>query len=60
LLKDIRGKKLAKGQAGTIVEQLIEDVYKVEFANKKGKTIMSLSLKTCDKMLLHFKIETRG
>lgn len=58
LLKDIPGKKLAKGQVGTIVEVLDGEVYEVEFANKKSQTTASLRLKTRDMMLLHFEMET--
>jgi hypothetical protein len=58
LLKDIRGEKLTKGQVGTIVEELDGGAYEVEFADKKGKTITSLALKTEDMMLLHFEMET--
>ena len=57
LLKEIPGKKLTKGQVGTIVESLDEGVYEVEFTDKKGKTITSLALKTQDMMLLHFEME---
>ena len=58
LLKDIPGEKLTKGQVGTIVEGLDGGTYEVEFADKKGKTITSLALKTEDMMLLHFEMET--
>lgn len=58
LLKDIPGEKLTKGQVGTIVEELDGETYEVEFADKKGKTITSLALKTHDMMLLHFEMET--
>lgn len=57
LLKDLPIKKLAKGQVGTIVEKLDKGAYEVEFADKKGKTITSLALKTQDIMLLHFEME---
>ena len=57
LLKDIPAEKLSKGQVGTIVEELDEGVYEVEFADKKGRTITSLALKTQDIMLLHFEME---
>lgn len=57
LLKAIPNEKLVKGQVGTIVEVLDEDVYEVEFADKQGKTITSLALKAEDLMLLHFEVE---
>lgn len=58
LLNDIPAEKLTKGQVGTIVEELDEGAYEVEFADKKGKTITSLALKAQDMMLLHFEMET--
>lgn len=57
LLKNIPGEKLIKGQVGTIVEELDEETYEVEFADKQGKTIISLALKAHDLMLLHFEKE---
>ncbi len=58
LLKDIPAEKLTKGQVGTIVEELDEGAYEVEFADKKDRTITSLALKTQDIMLLYFELET--
>jgi len=58
LLKDIPAEKLVKGQVGTIVEELDEDVFEVEFANRQGETIASLPLNSADLMLLHFEAET--
>ena len=43
---------------GTIVEELDEGAFEVEFADKKGRTITSLALKAQDIMLLHFEMET--
>lgn len=57
LLKAIPEEKLVKGQVGTIVEELEEGVYEVEFADKQGRTIASLTLTAKDLMLLHFEIE---
>lgn len=58
LLKDMPDEKLAKGQVGTIAEELDEGVYEVEFADKQGKTTDSLTLASEDLMLLHFEPET--
>ena len=58
LLKDMPDEKLVKGQVGTIVEELDKGVYEVEFADKQGKMIASLTLTTEDLMLLHFEPET--
>jgi len=43
LLKEIPEKKLKKGQVGTIVEILGKNVYEIEFCNKNGVTIASIS-----------------
>jgi hypothetical protein len=60
LLKDIPNEKLVKGQVGTVVEELDKGVYEVEFADKEGKTLASLTLAAKDLMLLHFEAETLG
>lgn len=57
LLKDMPNEKLVKGQVGTIVEELDKGVYEVEFADKQGRMIASLTLATEDLMLLHFEAE---
>ncbi|WKN42116.1 DUF4926 domain-containing protein [Tunicatimonas pelagia] len=57
LLKDIPEEKLVKGQVGTVVEELDEAVYEIEFANKQGETLVNLALSSEDLMLLHFETE---
>ena len=57
LLKDMPNEKLVKGQVGTIVEELDKGIYEVEFADKQGRMIASLTLSTEDLMLLHFEPE---
>lgn len=54
LLKAIPGKRLFKGQVGTIVEQLDENTFEVEFSNKKGETLITAPIKGSNLMLLHF------
>lgn len=54
LLKAIPEKPLFKGQVGTIVEQLDENTFEVEFSNKKGETLITTPIKRSDLMLLHF------
>lgn len=44
LLKDIPSKNLSKGQVVTVVEQLEDDVFEVELANKKGETISTFAI----------------
>ncbi|MBY5958091.1 DUF4926 domain-containing protein [Membranicola marinus] len=43
LLQDIPEEKLARGQVGTIVEELDDRTFEVEFADKKGRTMTSLA-----------------
>jgi hypothetical protein len=57
LLRDIPEKKLIKGQVGTIVEQLDDNFFDVEFVNKHGETTALEPLKGTDLFLLHFELE---
>ncbi len=58
LLNDKPDKNLSKGQVGTIVEQLDEDVFEVEFIDTKtGDTIALETLKSNELILLHFQLE---
>jgi hypothetical protein len=56
LTRDIPEKKLVKGLVGTIVEQLDENVFEVEFVNTKGETIALESIRSADLFLLHFEL----
>ena len=56
LLKEIPEKKLKKGQVGTIVEILGKNVYEIEFCNKNGVTIASISVKKEDTLLLYYDL----
>lgn len=44
LLVDIPDEKLSIGQVGTIVEVLADDVFEVEFANTKGRTLSTCAV----------------
>lgn len=58
LLNDRSYKNLSKGQVGTIVEQLDEDVFEVEFIDTKtGDTIALETLTSNELILLHFQLE---
>lgn len=57
LLQAIPAEKLVKGQVGTVVEELEEGVYEVEFTDKQGRTIASIPLPAKNLMLLHFEKE---
>ena len=55
LLKDLSSEGLVLGQVGTVVEILAPHVYEVEFANKRGETIVMMTLEEKDLLLLHFE-----
>jgi Domain of unknown function (DUF4926) len=58
LLNDLPEKKLLKGQVGTVVEQLDENVFEVEFVDTKtGDTIALETIHNKDLILLHFELE---
>jgi Domain of unknown function (DUF4926) len=58
LLNDLPEKKLLKGQVGTIVEQLDENVFEVEFVDTKtSETIALETIHNKDLILLHFQLE---
>lgn len=44
LLNNITEKKLKKGQVGTVVKKLAEDVYEIEFCDKSEQTILTTSI----------------
>lgn len=57
LLQDIPEEKLTRGQVGTIVEELDDHTFEVEFADKKGRTMNSLALIADELMPLKFEVE---
>jgi Domain of unknown function (DUF4926) len=57
LLNDQPNKMLLRGQIGTVVEQLNENVFEVEFVNTKGETIALEEVHADNLFLLHFEIE---
>ncbi len=57
ILKDEPGKKVVFGQVGTIIMQLAQGVFEVEFADKFGETISEFAVKGEDLMLLHYEME---
>lgn len=44
LQSEIPGEKVKIGQVGTIVEELAEGVYEVEFADTKGRTLTTCAV----------------
>ena len=57
LLNDLPKKRLLKGQVGTVVEQLDENVFEVEFVNTNGETLAMEEIQSDNLFLLHFEIE---
>ena len=55
LLRDINEHDLIKGQVGTILEVIDNNVFEVEFTDKQGKTLSTLGLTAKDLMLLYFE-----
>ncbi|HPB32686.1 MAG TPA: DUF4926 domain-containing protein [Candidatus Sumerlaeota bacterium] len=54
ILDDIPDHGLLKGQVGTLVEQLSEDTFEVEFSDNTGKTYAILPLATNHFIVLHY------
>ena len=52
LLTEIPDEKLSIGQVGTIVEELADNVYEVEFADTKGRTLTTCAVETKDLLKL--------
>jgi ribosomal 30S subunit maturation factor RimM len=56
LTHDIPDEHLVRGQVGTVVEILAEDVFEVEFSDHKtGKTYAMLPLHTDQLLVLHYQ-----
>ena len=55
LLQDIPKYRLVKGQVGTIVEYLDEDVFEVEFSDNEGRSYASIALSTNKFLILHYE-----
>lgn len=57
ILKDVPEMKVVLGQVGTVVEQLDNDIFEVEFSDKNGETISEFAIKSDELMLLHYEME---
>ena len=53
LLHDRPDRGLARGQVGTVVERLGDDVFEVEFSDDEGRTYATLALHSDELMILH-------
>ncbi len=58
LLEDVPEHQLRRGQVGTIVEELAEDVFEVEFSDNDGKTYALLPLKSSQLLRLYHEPAT--
>ncbi len=54
LLRNMPEEGLIKGQVGTVVDQLSESVYEVEFCGDNGKTYAMLGILEEDLIVLHY------
>ncbi|MEO1289392.1 MAG: DUF4926 domain-containing protein [Chloroflexota bacterium] len=55
LTVDLLDKNLKKGQVGTIIEQLEDEVFEVEFSDLNGVTYAMLALEAEQLMILHYE-----
>lgn len=53
LLNDVPEKRLLRGQVGTVVEELAEGVFEVEFSDNDGHTYATAALRSQDLLILH-------
>ncbi len=53
LLEDLPGRKLKRGEVGTVVEILAPDVYEIEFCAEEGETYAELALRGDQLITLH-------
>jgi hypothetical protein len=53
LAQDLPEQGLVRGQVGTIVERLADDVFEVEFSDNEGRTYAMLPLPAVQLIVLH-------
>ena len=53
LIHDLPEQALVRGQVGTVVEMLADDVFEVEFSDDAGKTYAMLPLNAEQLLVLH-------
>lgn len=58
LLTDLPDEKLRIGQVGTIVEELTNNVFEVEFADAKGRTLTTCAVEARDLLKLTHELAT--
>ena len=55
LTEELPGRKLRRGQVGTVVELLDPGVFEVEFTDNDGHAFASLALKEDQLLVLHYQ-----
>ena len=55
LLEDINEKGLKRGQVGSIVEELGEGVYEVEFSDNQGRTYAQVAVPGAKLLVLYYQ-----
>lgn len=55
LTADLPERSLWRGQVGTVVEILGQDVFEIEFCDEDGRTYASLALPADQLMVLHYR-----
>lgn len=55
LLEDAPARGLVRGQVGTVVERLAEDVFEVEFSDDEGRAYAELALAADVLLVLHHR-----
>lgn len=54
LLSEVPAQRLARGQVGTIVEQLDEDTLLVEFSDEQGRAYAVVPCRRDELLILHY------
>jgi hypothetical protein len=55
LLEAVPDHGLRRGQVGTVVEELVPDVFEVEFSDDNGRTYALLALRANQLIVLHYE-----
>ena len=55
LMQDLPQKGLCRGQVGTVVEELADGVFEVEFCDNDGRAYATLALQRAELMVLHHR-----
>jgi len=54
LLEDIPEKNLSRGQVGTLVEKLDDNIFEIEFSDDAGKTYALVPVEAKNFLVLHY------